>query len=77
LVADAVGLDMANYWTASGDTYFKSVPKALIAEAIAEVDAEKAKTVDKLKKGEAVALAEEALKDSKWLPVALRRVTAK
>lgn len=76
LVADAVGLDMTNYWTASGDTYFKSVPKALIGEAIAEVDQDKAKTVDKLKKGEAVALAEEALKDAKWLPVALRRVTA-
>jgi ParB family transcriptional regulator, chromosome partitioning protein len=76
LVADAVGLDMTNYWTASGDSYFKSVPKALIAEAIAEVDLDKAKTVDKLKKGEAVALAEEALKDAKWLPVPLRRVTA-
>jgi ParB family chromosome partitioning protein len=76
LVADAVGLDMTNYWAASGDTYFKSVPKALIAEGIAEVDPEKAKAVDKLKKGEAVALAEGVLIDSKWLPVPLRRVIA-
>ena len=77
LVADAVGLDMTNYWEASADTYFKSVPKTLIADAIAEVDPEKAKAVDKLKKGEAVALAEATMKDSKWLPLALRRVTAK
>jgi ParB family chromosome partitioning protein len=75
-IADAVGLDMTNYWTASGDTYFRSVPKALIAEAIAEVDPDKAKQVDKLKKGEAVTLAEEVLKDSRWLPVALRQVKA-
>ena len=76
LIPGAIGLDMADYWCATGDTYFKSVPKVLIAEAIAEVDADKAKTVDKLKKGEAVALAEDVLKDSRWLPVALRRVTA-
>jgi ParB family chromosome partitioning protein len=76
LVADAVGLDMTSYWTASGETYFKSVPKALIAEAIAEVDPEKAKAVDKLKKGEAVAMADGVLTDSKWLPVPLRRVIA-
>ncbi len=75
VVADAVGLDMTHYWTANGDTYFKSVPKALIAEAIATVDADKAKSVDKLKKGEAVALAEATLQGSNWLPVQLRRVT--
>jgi len=73
VIADAVGLDMADYWSATGETYFKSVPKALIAEALAEVDPEAAKTVDKLKKGEAVALAEAKMKDTRWLPGSLRR----
>jgi len=73
VIADAIGLDMADYWSATGETYFKSVPKALIAEALAEVDPEAAQTVDKLKKGEAVALAEAKMKDTRWLPGPLRR----
>ncbi len=76
LVADAVGLDMTRYWQASGETYFKAVPKALIAEAIADVDADQAQTVGTLTKGAAVALAEVTLKNAQWLPVALRRVPA-
>jgi ParB family chromosome partitioning protein len=74
LIPQALNLDMANYWCATGETYFKSVPKALIADAIASVDPEAAKTVDKLKKGEAVALAESLLKDTRWLPAALQPV---
>ena len=73
LIPGAIGLDMADYWCATGDTYFKSVPKALIAEALAEIDPEAAKKVDKLKKGEAVALAEATMKDTRWLPGPLRR----
>ena len=73
LIPGAIGLDMADYWSATGETYFKSVPKALISEALAEVDPEAAKNVDKLKKGEAVALAEATMKDTHWLPGPLRR----
>ena len=76
VIADAISLDMADYWSATGETYFKSVPKALIAEAIAEVDLEAAKKVVKLKKGEAVALAEAKMKDTRWLPVPLRALAA-
>ena len=76
LIPQAISLDMADYWNATGETYFKSVPKALIAEAIATVDPEAAKTVDKLKKGEAVALAEAKLKDSRWLPTVLQTAPA-
>jgi len=72
-IIQAVDLDMTKYWTASGEAYFKSVSKALIAQAIAEVDPETAKTVDKLKKGEAVAVAEAKMKDTGWLPSPLRR----
>ena len=75
LIPGAIGLDMADYWSATGETYFKSVPKTLIAEALAEVDPEAAKKVDKLKKGEAVALAEATMKDTRWLPGPLRRAT--
>jgi len=73
VIPGAIGLDMADYWSATGETYFKSVPKTLIAEALAEVDPEAAKKIDKLKKGEAVALAEATMKDTRWLPGPLRR----
>ena len=72
-VADAVGLDMTQYWSATGETYFRAVPKALIAQALGEVDAGKASEVEALKKGEAAALAEETVRGTGWLPPVLRR----
>ena len=72
-IAAAVGLDMSDWWTATAGSYFAQVPKARIAEAVAEaVSAEASATLAKLKKGEAVAKAEALLAGTRWLPAPLR-----
>ena len=71
-IATAVGLDMADWWTATADSYFAQVPKARIAEAVAEaVSAEASASLAKLKKGEAVAKAEALVSGTRWLPAPL------
>ena len=72
-LASAVGLDMADYWTASGVSYFAQVSKAQIAEAVTEaVSAEEGAALLKLKKGEAVVKAEALMAGTRWLPSELR-----
>jgi ParB family transcriptional regulator, chromosome partitioning protein len=73
LLADAVGLDMADWWEATGANYLGRVPKGLIAEALAEAgEGEAAATVAKLKKAEAVSKAEALLAGKRWLPAILK-----
>lgn len=72
-IATAVGLDMADWWTATARSYFAQVPKARIVDAVTEaVSSEAAATLTKLKKGEAVAKAEALLTGTRWLPAPLR-----
>ena len=72
-LAAAVGLDMADWWTPTAGSYLAQVPKARIVEAVTEaVSVEKAAPLAKLKKGEAVAAAEELLQGTRWLPSPLR-----
>ena len=72
-IARAVGLEMADFWTASATSYLQQVPKARIVEAVSEaVSAEAGAVLAKLKKGEAVARAEALLAGTRWLPQALR-----
>jgi len=72
-IAEAVGLDMADWWTATGTSYLAQVPKARIADAVAEaVSSEAALSLAKLKKGEAVVKAEGLLAGTRWLPAPLR-----
>ena len=72
-VAQAVGLDMADWWTPTATSYLQQVPKARIVEAVTEaVSAEAAAGLAKLKKGEAVAKAESLLAGTRWLPKVLR-----
>jgi YidC/Oxa1 family membrane protein insertase len=55
-------------------SYFAQVPKARIAEAVAEaVSVEASASLAKLKKGEAVAKAEALLAGTRWLPAPLRK----
>lgn len=73
-LATAVGLDMAEWWEPTGPEYLSRVPKAGIAQALADAGlSDDANSVDKLKKGEAVAKAEASLAGKRWLPALLRR----
>ena len=72
-LAGAVGLDMAEWWSPTGSSYFAQVSKAQISEAVREaVSEEAAAPLAKLKKGEAVAKAETLMAATRWLPEALR-----
>ena len=72
-LASAVGLDMADWWALTGESYLAQVPKARIIEAVSEaLGVEKASPIAKLKKGEAVAQAEALLAGSRWLPSPLK-----
>lgn len=75
-VADAVGLDMAQWWSATGPSYLNHVPKPAIAEAVKEATSAKdAAPLATMKKGAAVAAAEAKLAGTGWLPKILRSKT--
>jgi ParB family chromosome partitioning protein len=72
-LANAVKLDMADWWEASTDGYLQHVPKARILAAVEEASsAAEAAPLGKLKKGELVARAAAALAGKRWLPTPLR-----
>lgn len=73
-LADAVNLDMRDYWTVSVASYLGRVPKSLILEAAKEGVSEAAsKRIADLKKADMAEAAENLLKNSGWLPAVLRR----
>ena len=72
-IAAAVGLDMSDWWAATGTSFLVQIPKARIIDAVSEaVSPEAGNSLAKMKKGEAVAKAEELLSGTRWLPQALR-----
>jgi ParB family chromosome partitioning protein len=72
-IAERAGLDMREYWSANGESYLKRVPKALILDALREVDASLDLTeFSKSKKGALIAMAEPILVAARWLPPMLR-----
>lgn len=72
-LAQALGLQMADWWAPTVGGYLGSVSKALISEALNEAGLpEDAEAVLKLKKGEAAAKAEELLAGRRWVPAVLR-----
>ena len=72
-IAQAVGLDMADWWTPTAGSFLSHVPKAKMAEAVKEaVSTTEAGKLDKLKKAEAVTKAETLLMGTRWLPMPLR-----
>ena len=72
-VATAAGLDMRTCWTATKDSYFGRVPKALIVEAVREgAGTGPAGQIVGSKKEIMVADAEQLLAGSGWLPSILR-----
>jgi ParB family chromosome partitioning protein len=73
ILAGAGGLDMADWWEATQDTYFVRVSKSLILEAVAEgVSKEAAENIAAMKKDAMAVRAEERLSGRRWLPQILR-----
>ena len=73
-LAEALGLDMAQWWQPTADRYLGRVPKALLLEALREgVSPQIAHSLAALKKDQLVIRAEERLKGKGWLPSILRR----
>ena len=74
ILARAIGLDVtAAGWKPTAEGYFLRVSKAQILDAVREAKGDAAaERIAGLKKPEMAAAAEELLKDSAWLPAALR-----
>jgi ParB family chromosome partitioning protein len=76
-LAEALGLDMADWWTPTPAKYLESVSKAQLMEAVTEAcGTEVAKPVAGMKKGEAVTYCAAKLEGTRWLPAPLRQKAA-
>lgn len=76
-LARALGLDMTQWWTATGASYFNHVSKARILEVVTEaVNANTASPLAALKKDAVVTGAAQTVADIGWLPACLRINTA-
>jgi ParB family chromosome partitioning protein len=72
-LAQAVKLDMADWWTPTGERYLGRVKKEEILRVIGDGTSEtNFEDLRKLKKGELVAAAERRLAGSRWLPEILK-----
>jgi ParB family chromosome partitioning protein len=73
VLAQALGLDMRRWWTASGPSYLNHVSKSRVVDVVTEaVDINTAAPLAAMKKDAAVVAAELALASSGWLPDCLR-----
>ena len=76
-LALTVGLDMAEWWAPTRESYFAHVSKALILEAVRDGVSEKdADTLAGLKKDPMIEHAERLLSGKRWLPTVLLRGNA-
>jgi ParB family chromosome partitioning protein len=72
-LAQALGLDMTNYWAPTAEGFFSRVNKTTILEAVAEAtSANVARRLDGLKKPVMAAEAETMVTGTGWLPHVLR-----
>jgi ParB family chromosome partitioning protein len=72
-IAQALGLDMSKWWTATATSYFQHVPKARAVEVVGEATGvHPGAAMHALKKDAAVAYAERAISGKAWLPSILR-----
>jgi ParB family transcriptional regulator, chromosome partitioning protein len=72
-MVEGFGIDMAQWWSATPDTFIGIVPKSLLAEAVAEVAGKAAgEALLLLKKDAAMADAAKQLAGTGWLPKPLR-----
>jgi ParB family chromosome partitioning protein len=74
----ALGVDFADHWAPTRETFLAHVPRATIEHVIRQACSEAdVKKLDGLKKDEVVAVAEELLATKRWLPKVLRGPKAK
>jgi ParB family chromosome partitioning protein len=72
-LANEFGVDMTTWWEPTAFSYIAIVPKALLAEAVADVDGKPAgEAVLAMKKDAAIVAAAKALTGKGWLPKPLR-----
>jgi ParB family transcriptional regulator, chromosome partitioning protein len=72
-IRDAAGLNMRDWWEATADAYFSSVPKARIASVLREaVSEDAASLITPIRKADAALLAAQRLGGTGWLPEVLR-----
>ena len=74
LLAQAVGLDMHDWWTPTAAGYFEHVSKAKTLEALQVFAPEQVNRLGKLKKAELASEAERLVAGTGWLPVMFRGV---
>ncbi len=72
VLARALQLDMARWFTPTAENYFARVNRAQILAAIDEAKGDHAPALDKLKKTELASRAEQMLAGTSWLPEPLR-----
>jgi len=76
-VADALKLDVADFWSVGVENFLTHVSKAKIAAVVTEArDAQAAAPLGAMKKAEACAKAAELLAGTRWLPAPMRLGTA-
>lgn len=72
-IAQALQLSTADWWQPTAESYFSHVPKARIVEAgKGLVDEATLSAWSAMKKGDLVVAAEDALRDSRWVPDVMR-----
>ena len=71
-LAQAVGLDMAEWWKPTADGYFQHVPKAAILEAVDEFAPSHATRLAKLKKADIASEAERLADGTGWMPAVFK-----
>lgn len=77
-LADALALDMTQWWEAGPATYFDLVPKSKLAAIVRETSTEEAaQALEKMKKDDAVAQAVAHTTGKAWLPMPLRPTAAR
>jgi ParB family chromosome partitioning protein len=72
VLAQAVGLDMAAWWTPTADGYFSHVSKAMLLEAVQQFAPGQVSRLAKLKKADIASEAERLAVGTGWMPAMFR-----
>lgn len=70
-IEQAVGVDMADWWEPTEETYLGSVSKAAMVKAVTEAGSDAA-DIANMKKADAITVAQQRLAGRRWLPAPLR-----